>query len=163
MQYAKGGSCQTGWVWINIYWLETLSPDSGSAVWCAFRVGLGIFYFLQTRVVKTILAAADLIWDVGGQKMKFWGQTMLLLSPALSQSFEGLLGTKPPWKGAVKFSECLLELLSLPEKDIWPNTKKGGGKPLTHNFACSLFSSSSPKQQKKFGTRSFELVIAQRQ
>jgi hypothetical protein len=46
-----------------------------------------------------------------------------------------------------------------------PMRKKGGKgftPPATHNFACSLLS-SPPKQRKKFGTRSFELVVARRQ
>ncbi len=86
------------------------------------------FYFLWTRVVE-IVVAANLIWDAGDQKITLWGQTMLLLSPALSQSFESLLGRKSPWKKAAKFSECLLGLLSMPKRGIWPNTKKRGRNP----------------------------------
>ncbi len=40
--------------------------------------------------------------------------------------------------------------------------KKGGGGNPTNKFACSLLS-SSPKQQKKFDFRSFELIVAQQQ
>jgi hypothetical protein len=43
--------------------------------------------------------AANLIWDAGGQKMKLWGQTMLLLSSALSQSFKSLLEENHTEKG----------------------------------------------------------------
>jgi hypothetical protein len=44
MQYAKGGSCRTSWVWINVLLIgKTPSPDPGLAIRCASRVGLGIF------------------------------------------------------------------------------------------------------------------------
>jgi hypothetical protein len=74
--------------------------------------------------------AADSIWDVGGQKMKLWGQTMLLLSPALSQSFKSLLGRKTtPQKGG--------KVLRMPSRTPicageWhlAQHKKGGGNPL---------------------------------
>jgi hypothetical protein len=45
------------------------------------------------------------------------------------------------------------------QKKAFGPTQKREGKSPNHNFACSLLS-SSPRQQKKFGTRSFELVIA---
>ncbi len=53
-------------------------------------------------------------------------------------------GKKTPEKWPVKFSDCLLGLLSVPERGIWPNTKKGGKSP-TNRFDCSLLA-SSPKQ-----------------
>ena len=70
-------------------------------------------------------------------------------------------GGDPPCK---KF-ECLLRLPSILGKEKKPNAKKGGERvhppPPTHNFACFILS-SPPKQRKKFGTRSFELVVARR-
>ncbi len=55
MQYAKGGSCQTGWVWINVLLIgKTPSPDPGSAIRCASRVGLGIFLLSMVATVDSI-------------------------------------------------------------------------------------------------------------
>ncbi len=52
--------------------------------------------FYERELSRLSLRWPNLIWDVGGQRIKLWGQTMLLLLPALSQSFESLLGRKPP-------------------------------------------------------------------
>jgi hypothetical protein len=75
-------------------------------------------------------------------------------------------GENPPLANK-KDQNALSDSYPYPERGILPNTKnkeggEGGSPPPTHNFACSLLS-SSPKQQKKFGTRSFDLVVAQRQ
>ena len=127
MQYAKGGSCRTSWVWINVYWLETLSPNPGSTIQCASRVGLGSFYILWTRVAKTILAAVDSIWDAGGQEKKLREQTMLLLWPALSHSCESLLGRKSPLKKAVMFLRMPSQAPIHTRKGAFGRTKKKGG------------------------------------
>ena len=37
MQYVKGGSCRSGWVWINVHWLENPFPRS--------RIGYPIMCF----------------------------------------------------------------------------------------------------------------------
>jgi len=72
------------------YW-KNPSPDPGSAIWCASRVGLGIFSFLWTRV---IVAMVDSFWDAGGQELKLWEQALLLLS---SSSEDFLLGGETPF------------------------------------------------------------------
>ncbi len=59
--------------------------------------------YVWSRVVETIVAAGDLILNAGGKKMTLWEQTMLLLSPALSDSFKSLLGRIPPLKRVVSF------------------------------------------------------------
>jgi hypothetical protein len=58
-----------------------------------------------------------------------------------------------------KKAECLLRIPYFLERGKSPTQKKGVE---THNFASELLS-SPPKQRKKFGTRSFELVVAQQQ
>ena len=68
-------------------------------------------------------------------RKKLWGQAMLLLSPALSDRFKSLLGRKPPEKGA-SFSECLLELLSVPGKRQLSQHKNRGEIP--HSQFCLL-------------------------
>ncbi len=43
MQYVRGGSCRTGWVWINVYWLENLLPWSRIGYPMCFQGGFGNF------------------------------------------------------------------------------------------------------------------------
>ena len=43
MQYVRGGSCRTGWVWINVYWLENLLPWSRIGYPMCFQGGFGKF------------------------------------------------------------------------------------------------------------------------
>jgi hypothetical protein len=74
---------------------------------------------------------------------------MLLLSPALSQSFESLLGRNPPQKGRLKSQNAFLDSYPCRKKAFGPTQKRGGEFP-THNFACSLLS-SSPKQGSHLG------------
>jgi hypothetical protein len=97
------------------------------------------FYFLGTRVVETIVAVVDLIWDVGGRKKKLWEQTMLLLSSALFPLFWRPSGDITPGKSG--------NLLRMPSQApirtrkgaFGPTLKKGGGSlPLAHSQFCLL-------------------------
>ncbi len=53
-------------------------------------------YSLRTRVVKTIIAVADSIWDAGGQKKKFVGASNAAAVTRSVTQFESLLGRQPP-------------------------------------------------------------------
>jgi hypothetical protein len=79
---------------------------------------------------------------------------------SIPHSFESLLGRKPLLKKVVKFFRAPSQTPIRARKEAFGPTQKRGGDFPTPNFACSLLS-SSPKQQKKFSTRSFELIITQ--
>jgi hypothetical protein len=79
---------------------KTPYPDPGSAIRCASRVGLGIFYFLWTIVV---VATVDLIWDVGGSKRNCEGKQCCCCPQFPRPSPGG--GGPPPTKRQNAFSD----------------------------------------------------------
>ena len=115
----------------QVYWLKKTSPDPGSAIWCASRVGLGIFHFLWS-IVFEIIIAVDWIWDAGDQKKKLWGQKALSNAAAFYSSNPQLWG--PSGKKTLKKTVQFPRLLSWTPICDWKrhlaqHKKRGGNIP----------------------------------
>ncbi len=141
MQYVEGVSCWTGWVWINVYWLEKPPPPISDWLSNVLPEWVwGFFYFLWTRVVETIAAAVDSIWDVGGQKKKLWAQAMLLLSTALFLQFWRSSGEKTPLWQIRRIRMPSQTPIRTRKRAFRPTQKikRGGGVPPAHSQFCLL-------------------------
>jgi hypothetical protein len=100
-----------------------------------------ITLFILTRVVETIVAAVDSIWDAGGQKKKIVGASKCCCCPSSVPTVsEAFWGETPPGKGSQNAFSA--PIVSYYRKGAFGPTRKNGGgslPPPTHNFSSSRF------------------------
>ena len=124
--------------WILVHTFHLIihcSPSSTLTPWHSF------FTFYELELSRLLSRRSIRFGMQEARKGNCGSKQCCLLSPALSPQFWKHSGEKTPWKRRLRFSECLLRLLSVPGKGHLTQPEKKGGGPSPPSLL-----SSSPEQ-----------------
>ena len=77
MQYVKGGSCRTGWVWFNVYWLENPPPLIPDRISDVFPSLIEMLHAVKKR--RALNWTLRKRWYIAVDTLSTLGLTLLLI------------------------------------------------------------------------------------